>query len=321
METRAYPINIFILFCVVSQTFVYDTTDLISVKTQKEKGTEFIIQVPVSLVTFRGILIRCGNQEFIVLTLKINRVFRQPKNEIKTFENKAGITYDGNVISFNYLADVLEMPVTANSLEFIPSLLVGSGENQVVFAVDEILDEEEVQVKRFNKHLEHIRNISGATILSSGKVVSILNVEELVRSAIKNTPSTIREKLVETEKEIKSVLVVEDSITSRMLLKNILETAGYVVTTAVDGMDGFSKLKEGEFNLIVSDVDMPRMNGFDLTAKIRSDKAVSEMPVVLVTSLSKTEDRERGMEVGANAYIIKSSFDQSNLLEVIERLI
>jgi two-component system chemotaxis sensor kinase CheA len=115
--------------------------------------------------------------------------------------------------------------------------------------------------------------------------------------------------------------VVEDSITSRMLLKNILETAGYRVSTAIDGVEGFTMLKEDSFNLVVSDVDMPRMNGLDMTAKIRSDKSVAEIPVVLVTSLSKREDRERGMEVGANAYIVKSSFDQSNLLEVVERLL
>jgi len=104
-------------------------------------------------------------------------------------------------------------------------------------------------------------------------------------------------------------------------LKNILESAGYSVVTAVDGIDGFTQLKTERFDLVVSDVDMPRMNGFDLTAKIRADKALAELPVVLVTALESREDRERGIDVGANGYIVKSSFDQSNLLEVIGRLI
>ena len=177
-------------------------------------------------------------------------------------------------------------------------------------------------MKKFNKHLAKVRNISGATVLGSGKVVPILNVSDLLKSALKPTATLTKQKLaVETEELKKSIIVVEDSITSRMLLKNILETAGYLVTTAIDGIDGFTKLKEGEFDGVVSDIDMPRMNGFDLTAKIRSDKILSEIPVVLVTSLSKREDRERGIDVGANAYIIKSSFDQSNLLEILERLI
>jgi two-component system chemotaxis sensor kinase CheA len=118
----------------------------------------------------------------------------------------------------------------------------------------------------------------------------------------------------------RSVLVVEDSITSRMLLKGILESAGYQVKTAVDGMEAFTTLRSERFDLVVSDVEMPRMNGFDLTAKIRADKKLSDLPVVLVTALETREDRERGIDVGANAYLIKSNFDQSNLLEAVRRL-
>ena len=117
------------------------------------------------------------------------------------------------------------------------------------------------------------------------------------------------------------MLVVEDSVTARVLLKNILETAGYNVRTAIDGLDAYVLLKAEPFDLVISDVDMPRMNGFELTAKIRSDKKLAELPVVLVTALDSRADRERGIDVGANAYIVKSSFDQSNLLEVIKRLI
>jgi two-component system chemotaxis sensor kinase CheA len=121
--------------------------------------------------------------------------------------------------------------------------------------------------------------------------------------------------------EQRAVMVVEDSITSRALLKNILESAGYRVTTAVDGIDAYTALKTGTYDVVVSDVDMPRMNGFDLTARIRADKQLAELPVVLVTALESREHRERGIDVGANAYIVKSSFDQSNLLDVVRRLI
>ena len=115
--------------------------------------------------------------------------------------------------------------------------------------------------------------------------------------------------------------MVEDSITSRVLLKNILESAGYRVSTAVDGVDGYTTLKTGAFDLVVSDVEMPRMDGFGLTAQIRADKQFTGLPVVLVTALESREHRERGIDAGANAYIVKGSFDQSNLLEIIQRLI
>ena len=118
-----------------------------------------------------------------------------------------------------------------------------------------------------------------------------------------------------------SLLVVEDSITSRALLKNILESAGYDVAVAVDGIDALSTLRSGKFDLVVSDVEMPRMDGFDLTAKIRSDQRLESLPVILVTALDSREHKERGIDVGASAYIVKSSFDQGNLLEVIRRLL
>ena len=114
---------------------------------------------------------------------------------------------------------------------------------------------------------------------------------------------------------------MEDSITSRMLLKNILETGGYRVKVAVDGMDGWIALKEEKFDLVVSDVDMPGMNGFELTEKIRQDKNLKELPVVLVTAMESREDREKGIDVGVDGYIVKSSFDQSNLLDVIKKLV
>jgi two-component system chemotaxis sensor kinase CheA len=116
-------------------------------------------------------------------------------------------------------------------------------------------------------------------------------------------------------------LVVEDSITSRTLLKGILETAGYQVKTAVDGVDAFTILREEQFDLVVSDVEMPRMNGLELTSRIRADHRLAQLPVALVTALESRQERERGIDVGANAYINKSSFDQSNLLEVVRRFV
>jgi two-component system chemotaxis sensor kinase CheA len=188
--------------------------------------------------------------------------------------------------------------------------------------VDDLVDEQQVLVKGLGKLLRRVRNISGATILGSGKVVPVLNIPDLMKSAVKTKgrKSEVSAGVLFVPKPGK-ILVAEDSITSRTLIKNILETAGYQVTTSVDGADAFTKVRTGDFDIVVSDVDMPKMNGFELTAKIRSDKKLSEIPVVLVTALESREDREHGIEVGADAYIIKSSFDQSNLLEIIKKLI
>ncbi|MBI9069595.1 MAG: response regulator [Salinivirgaceae bacterium] len=294
----------------------------IQVETKHNEGTCFTIEIPLTLVTFRGVLIKIASSEFVVPTAKILQVIQINANKIKLVENKATLPFNGEFIPFVNMSDILELAITKSDLEYIQVIVLGSINEKIGFAVDEIIGEQEVLVKKFNKHITRLKNISGATVLGSGKVVPILNVYDLIKSASKPHVSNVKTATnIETEADLKKVLVVEDSITSRTLLKNILETAGYLVTTAIDGVDGFIKLNENTFDAVISDVDMPRLNGFDLTAKIRADKTLSEIPVLLVTSLSKTEDKERGIEVGANAYIIKSSFDQSNLLEILNRLI
>jgi two-component system chemotaxis sensor kinase CheA len=222
---------------------------------------------------------------------------------------------------------VLELPGAgkkAPASEFLSVVVLGAADERIAFVVDEVLHEEEVLVKSLAKPLSRVRNVSGATILGSGKVVPILNVTDLMKSARKAglIPPAAVAGAVETKEATKRkrILVAEDSITSRMLLKNILESAGHEVKTAVDGVEALTELRTNDFDLVVSDVEMPRMNGFDLTAQIRRDRKLADKPVVLVTALASREDRERGIDVGANAYIVKSSFDQSNLLDAIRRL-
>ncbi|OHD21082.1 MAG: hypothetical protein A2064_06280 [Spirochaetes bacterium GWB1_66_5] len=202
-------------------------------------------------------------------------------------------------------------------------MVLHSAGRRIVFLVDQIIDEQEVLLKNLGSQLRRVRNLAGATLLGTGKTVPVLNIPDLILSAQRLSASGLKPAAQVEEKPAspKSVLLVEDSITSRMLLKSILENAGYEVSLAVDGIDAITRLRSGSYDLVVSDVQMPRMNGFDLTAKIRLDKKLGETPVVLVTALESREDRERGIEVGANAYIVKSSFDQSNLLEVIGRLL
>ncbi len=295
----------------------------INIETTVGKSSTFRILLPTSIVTFRGVLFELSGREFIIPTSKVHKVIRLNKKEIKTVENKATIPFDGKIIPLLNLSEILGLPVNEIVSEFVQIVVFEIEGNQIGFLIDNIIGDQEVLVKNFNKQLTHVRNISGATILGSGKVVPILNISDIFKSSLKASTSTSTfagDKEIDKEEQ-KSILIVEDSITSRTLLKNILESAGYLVTTAIDGIDGFTKLKEGSFDAIVTDVEMPRMNGFELTAKIRADKDSAELPIVLVTTLSKREHKEKGIDVGANAYIIKSSFNQSTLLETLDRLI
>jgi two-component system, chemotaxis family, sensor kinase CheA len=185
--------------------------------------------------------------------------------------------------------------------------------------VDEVIGEQEVLAKGLGPQLARVRNIGGAAVLATGELVPILNAADLMNTAVTTAASPPRQSVGSAPVRRLSILVADDSITARTLLKSILEAAGYAVRTAVDGAEAFTLLREGEFDLVVSDVDMPRLNGFDLTAKIRADKTLADLPVILVTALESPRDRERGIDVGASAYIVKSSFEQSNLLEVVRR--
>lgn len=291
-------------------------------ETHPNNGTVFSILLPNTLATYRGIAVRVAEHQFVLPTRNVERSLRISSNAVRTVENLETVRVDEETLSLAWLGDVLGIPAV-DGADFLQMLVLSTNGKRVAFVVDEVLNEQEVLVKNLGKQLARVRNIEAATILGSGRVVPILNVSDLIKSALLSPGRGNRQKREERETvhQEKSILVVEDSITARSLLKGVLEMAGYKVMTAVDGMDGLTRLRSEAFDLVVSDVEMPRMNGFDLTARIRGDKALAELPVVLVTALESREDRERGIEVGANAYIVKRSFEQSNLLDVIQRLI
>ena len=295
----------------------------VSVETDRHKGTTIRMTLPLTVSTFRGILVTAAERPFIIPTTDVERTVRIKREEMRTVENRETLSLEGIAIPLVKLSAVLELSERNGESPVVTVLILESRGKRIGLCVDEIRTEQEILIKGISRPLSRVRNIAAATILGSGKVVPVLNVSDLVKSAAASAvrPVKLAAPKAGVESVKKTILVVEDSITSRMLLKNILETSGYLVKTAVDGIDAVSQLKTEKFDAVVSDVDMPRMNGFNLTEKIRGDKKLAELPVVLVTALGSREDRERGIDVGANAYIVKSSFDQSNLLETLRRFI
>ncbi len=298
----------------------------IAIETEVKAGTTFRISLPVTLATFKGVLVAAGGQTFVIPTAGIERIVRVRPDEIGTVEGKETIAINAQIVSLVRLDDVLDLPRQnkPGDTDFTEVLVLAASEKRIGFAVDTVLHEQEVLVKNLNQPLARVRNIAGATILASGTPLLILHVPDLLKSAVRASGSG-RSGVVAAKSPadaaVRNVLVVDDSVTSRMLLKNILESAGYNVTTAVDGVDGFTAARERDFDVVISDVEMPRMDGFELTSRLRADARLSEIPVVLVTALGSREHQERGIDAGANAYITKGSFDQTNLLEVIRRFV
>jgi len=297
----------------------------ISIKTIPSLGTTFRVVVPLTAAMMGGIIVRVSDQVIVVPTINVDRTMRIKANEIVMVENREAVLVNSLPVSFAWLSGILELPQSKeakNSASFLTVLIIEAGVKRMALGVDAVLSEEKVLTKGLGKQLFRVRNIAGMAILGSGKYVPILNVSDVARSLLKTSTSLMSTATVdESRGVVKSILVAEDSITSRVLLRSILESAGYRVKTAVDGIEALTMLKVEDFDLIISDVDMPRMDGFNLTAKVRSDKKFADMPIVLVTSLEARESRERGIDVGANAYIVKSSFDQSDLLDAVRRLI
>lgn len=298
----------------------------ITIETHLHEGTSFRIILPLTLATFRGVFVQARDHIFVIPTISVERVVRIKRNEVKTVENKETVLLDGRPIALTHLDEMLQLPRKARreeDEESVLGLVLGSAEKRIVCCVDKVLHEQEVLFKSLGAYLAQVPNFAGATVLGSGKVVPILHIPDLLKSAAEGVKTCISKSNGEEETESfnKSILIAEDSVTSRMLLKGILESAGYQVTTAVDGLDAFSLLQKTGFDLVVSDVEMPRMNGFELTSRIRDNEQLAQVPVVLVTGLDSREDRERGIAAGADAYIVKTSFDQSNLLDVVQRLI
>ena len=296
----------------------------ISFESGIERGTLFRIVLPLSVATFRGILVRVADRLFVLPAIHVERAVRAKRGEVATVQNHEIIDLNGKSIALARLCEVLDLPSDDPGSEQLQAVVVTVGDQSVAFVVDEVLNEREILMKRMGPQLSRVRNIAGATLLGSGRLIPILNVPDLIKSATRGATGT-RQQLpvppVVPPVRARRILVVEDSITSRTLMKNILESAGYLVATAVDGVDALTQLKSGGVDLVVSDVDMPRLNGLELTARIRADRELAALPVVLVTALGSQEDRERGIDVGANAYIVKGSFDQGDLLKTVQRLV
>jgi two-component system, chemotaxis family, sensor kinase CheA len=298
------------------------TIDVIS---QIGRGTTFRLTLPLTLASFRGIQLRIGEHFFAVPTLNVARVLRLPLNLIHTVEGHETVRIDERIMPIVAMSGILGLQADPVDLEeYRILLLLGNEHEQIAFAVDEVIGEDDLLLKPLGPQLIRVRNVAGATLLGDGTILPILNTRDLLKSAQGGRAQPIKQHDIPIGKKEPvrhKVLVVDDSITSRTLLKNVLESYGYEVKTACDGSDALTMIQSEQFDLISSDVEMPQMDGFELTAHLRADERFSRLPIVLVTSLESQEDRQRGVEVGADAYIVKSSFDQSNLLEVIRKFL
>ncbi|MBF0344511.1 MAG: hybrid sensor histidine kinase/response regulator [Nitrospirae bacterium] len=302
------------------------------------KGCLFRLKMPVTMTTTRVLVVSVLDKRFAIPVEFIAKSFMLAQKDIFKREGRDTMRYDDQPVSLALLSELLELKTSkakddrtigqkqgafGHGLPDNPftCLIIATEEQKAGVIVDSIIDEQEVVLKRYSTILQRVKNISGAAILETGEVCAILNPLDLIKSALKRKSALITEKFIQQQPRNQSILLVEDTITTRTLIKRILEGAAYEVSTAIDGLDALNKLTTRDFDAVVSDVQMPNMDGLTLAENIRMNKKYKELPIVLITALSSEEDKKRGMKAGANAYITKPTFDHKVLIDVLRRLI
>lgn len=284
------------------------------------QGCAFTILLPAALSAQRGILLKVGGRLFALPTNGLLYTALLKRENISSIKGVPSVTVRGDTIPAFDLAGILELQ-SDKIQETFPVLVMSVAGIKAALIVEAVIQEIEMIVKPLGCLLQRVRNITGVVITGSGAVVPVLNSRDLLKSGISGQHGRLEIAQQEKDRKQPVIMIAEDSITSRTLLTNILEATGYQVITAVDGMAAWKLLEGTKIDLLVSDIEMPRMDGFALTEKVRADQRFAGLPVVLVTSLARREDREHGIACGADAYITKGDFSQNHLLETIERLL
>ncbi|MDF1565785.1 MAG: hybrid sensor histidine kinase/response regulator [Deltaproteobacteria bacterium] len=292
----------------------------LSLRSRAGIGTEFRLVLPLSLATLRSLLVKVAGESIAIPVSTVERIVRIEASEIQQVDDGQVIDVGGRPLGVFALAQALELPAEASNVPRRPALVLSTGSLTEVAVVDEIVGEQETVTKPLPEQMRGLSVLSGITVLGTGQIVPIVNVHEMLRSRSGALAPLFRAEEAQQRRRRK-ILVVDDSITTRTLERSILEAVGYQVSVATNGVEALELLAKESFELVLSDVQMPRMDGLTLVKEIRGIDKLRKLPVVLVSSLAADDDRQRGMQAGASAYLTKGEFRQEDLLEVLSRLL
>lgn len=295
------------------------------------QGLAVQLRLPLRLSTTRILLASAGGRLYGLPVESVQTSRRVRDEQIFTLEGKAAFLLDGQPVMVARLADLLELPPGGKNgsgggagatPEPMACIVVQVGAERLGLLADDLLTEQEVVPKPLGAPLKRVRNVSALAMLGNGEICAVLNPSDLLRSAQREIRTAAAGRRSETAEAARPVvLLVEDSALIRAMEHRILVDAGYEVVTAMDGMDALNALGRRAFAAVVSDIVMPNMDGLALAARIRAEPRYQDLPVILVTSLASDDDKRRGLDAGANAYIPKPAFDQRVLVETLKRLI
>jgi len=289
-------------------------------------GLCFQMQLPLTLSVIRSLIVKISDENYALPIARIEKVLHLSLDETEIIENRRYFVYRDHNVGLIPAFEFLELPPKDYEQEDFCVVVISDHLNYYGIIVDEFVGEKQLVVQDLDQIVGKIQDIAAGALMEDGSVVLIIDVEDMVRSIDKilaqGAPKTMQFNVSSIEKKgSKRVLVVDDSITVREVECRLLENKGYAVETAVNGVDGWNALRIGQFDLVITDVDMPRMNGIEFVKRIRSDPKYKDLPLMIVSYKEGDQDKKTGLEAGANYYLTKSSFHDETLLEAVDDLI
>ncbi|AJY03226.1 hybrid sensor histidine kinase/response regulator [Burkholderia sp. SIMBA_043] len=289
-------------------------------------GMRFVLQLPLTLSVIRSLLVEVGGEPYAFPLAHVRRTLELAHDDIDVLEGQPHFPFDGRRAGLVAAHQLLDAGASDAARATTAVVVVGGEPELYGVAVDRFLGERMLVVQPLDSRLHKIQNIAAGALLENGDPVLIVDVEDLIRSVDKlvrggQLATLSRDPQRALGERRRRVLVVDDSLTVRELERKLLEKRGYDVTVAVDGMDGWNAVRSDAFDLVVTDVDMPRMDGIELVMLIKGDPALKRVPVMIVSYKDRDEDRRRGLDAGADYYLAKSSFHDEALLDAVHDLI
>ena len=310
----------------VVRSMVQEVGGAVRVAATPGKGVTFHLQLPITLSVVRTLLVEVSGEPYAFPLARIDRIYMLSSEQIERLEDRSYFNMDGENVGLVSARQVLGGGQAETRSADLPALVISDRLNRYGVVVDRFLGERDLVVRPLDPRLGKVRDISASALMEDGAPLLIVDVDDLARS-IDTLLSGGRLRTLDQpieqagEQRKKRVLVVDDSLTVREVERKLLENNGYEVEVAVDGMDGWNAVRVGRYDLVITDVDMPRMNGIEFVTNIKSDARLRFLPVMIVSYKDREEDRARGLEAGANYYLTKSSFHDESLLAAVVDLI
>jgi two-component system, chemotaxis family, sensor histidine kinase and response regulator WspE len=312
----------------VVQSMVHAVRGSVRIASRPGAGTRFVLQLPITVSVIRALLVEIGGEPYAFPLSRIDRIFMLDRNDLRELEGKQHVMLEDQPVGLVEATRIFDLSSdhTPREGERLPVVIASDRSHRFGVVVERFLGERDLRVSPLDTRLGKVPNINSSSMLENGWPVLIIDVEDLIRSIDNLLTGRRLGKLAAQESERpvrapKRILIVDDSVTVRELERQLLENRGYVVDIAVDGVDGWNAVRSAHYDLVVSDIDMPRMDGIQLVEHIKADVRLRVIPVVIVSYKDREEDRIRGLDAGANFYLTKSSFHDKTFLTTVADLI